>query len=55
MHNVRYILSGTYFCPISVKIENKTVSTKRVTKKEKPFNLNLAEPSEVKRLPCISC
>ena len=30
------ILSGTYFCPNSIKIENQAVSTKKVTKKEEP-------------------
>ena len=48
--NVNYILSGTYFCPNSIKIENQAVSTKKVTKKEEPFNLNLAESKEVKSL-----
>ena len=28
------MLSGTYFCPNSIKIESQTVSTKKVTKKE---------------------
>ena len=55
MHNVKYILSGNYFCPSSIKIENQIVSTKKVTKIEEPLNLNLAEPSEGKILPCISC
>ena len=41
-HNVKHILSGTYFCPNSTKIENQAVSTKKVTKKEEPLNLNLA-------------
>ena len=36
----------TFFCPISIKIENLTAS--KVNKKEKPFNLNHGEPSEVK-------
>ena len=48
VENIKYILSDTYFCPNFIKIENKTVS--KVTKKEKPLNLNLAEPSEVKSL-----
>ena len=39
--------------PISVPTpfwENETMSTKQITKKEEPLNLNLAEPSEVKSL-----
>ena len=48
--SVKYILSGTYFCPNSIKIKNQAVSTKNVTKKEEPLNLNLAESSEVKSL-----
>ena len=31
--NVKYVLSDTYFCPNSIKTENETVSTKKVTKK----------------------
>ena len=31
------MLSGTYFCPDSIKIENQTVSIKKVTKKEEPL------------------
>ena len=34
VHNVKYMLSGTYFCPNSIKIESQTLSTKKVTKKE---------------------
>ena len=45
---LKYVLSGTYFCPNSIKTENQAVSTKKVTKKEEPLNLNLAESSEVK-------
>ena len=48
VQNVKYILSDTYFCPKSIKVENWTVS--KVTKKEEPLNLNLAEPSEAKSL-----
>ena len=47
VQNVEYI-SDAYFCPNSIKIENQTAS--KVTRKEEPFNLNHAEPSEVKRL-----
>ena len=50
VHNVKCILSGTYFCPKSIKIENWTASIKKVTKKEEPLNLNFAESSEVKNL-----
>ena len=50
MHNVKYALSGTYFCPKSIKIENKVVPTKKVTQKEEPLISNLAESSEVKSL-----
>ena len=39
VQNVQYILSDTYFCPVS-----------KVTKKEKPLDLNLVEPSEAKSL-----
>ena len=49
MHSVKYMLSVTYFCFNSIKIENK-VSTKKVTKKEKPVNLNPEEPSEARSL-----
>ena len=45
VQNVKYVLSETYFCPNSIKIK-----VLKVTKKEKPPNLNLAEPSEVKSL-----
>ena len=45
VYNVKYILAGTYFCRNSIKIENQTVSTKKLTKREEPLNLNLAEPS----------
>ena len=38
MQNVEYILSGIYLCPNSIKIENQTVATKKVTKKEEPDN-----------------
>ena len=52
------ILNIYYQVPIfvltPVKLKNETVSTKKVTKKEEPLNLNLEEPSEVKK-PCISC
>ena len=51
--NVKYILSGTFFSPTSIKIENQTVSTKKMTKKEEPLNLNLVEPSEVKSLALV--
>ena len=47
VHNVKYIPLGIYFCPNSIKIENETVSTKKVNKKEEQLNLNLAEPSQV--------
>ena len=47
VYNVKYVLSGTYFCPI---FENQAVPTKKVTKKQEPVNLNLAESSEVKSL-----
>ena len=51
VHNIKYILSGTYFCPSSVKIENQAVSAiKNVTKMEEPLNLNLEESSEEKNL-----
>ena len=50
VYNVKYILPGTHFCPKSIKTENKAVSTKKVTKKEEPINLNLAESSEAKSL-----
>ena len=50
VHNGKYILSGTYFCPNSIKNENKAVLTKKVTKRKDPLNLNLAESSEVKSL-----
>ena len=49
VHYVKYILSSTYFCPNSIKIENQAVSTIKVTREEPP-NLNLAELSEVKSL-----
>ena len=39
------MLSGTYFWPKSIIIENQTMTTKKVAKKEEPFNLHLAEPS----------
>ena len=48
VQNVKYILSDTYLRPNYIKIENLTVP--KVTKKEKPLNLNLAKPSEVKSL-----
>ena len=48
MHNVKYILTGTYTCPNSIKIENQAVPTKKETKKEEPLNLNLEESSEAK-------
>ena len=48
--NIKYILSDTYFCPNSIKIKNESVSTTRLTKKEKPRNLNLGEPNEVKSI-----
>ena len=47
IQNVKYI-SDTYLYPNFIKIENQTVS--KVTKKEEPLNLNLAELSEVKSL-----
>ena len=50
VHNVKYILPGTYFCPNSIKTENQAVSTKKVTEKEESLNLNLVESSEVKSL-----
>ena len=50
VRNVKYILSGTYFYSNSIKIENQAVSTKKVTKKEEPLNLNLEESNEVKSL-----
>ena len=50
VQTVKNILSDTYFCPNSIKIENNTVSTKNVTEKEEPLNLNPAELSEVKKL-----
>ena len=43
------MLSGTYFCHNSIKIENKAVF-KKMTKKEEPLNLNLEESSEVRSL-----
>ena len=44
---VKYLLNqGAYFCPTPFW-ENETMSTKQITKKEEPLNLNLAEPSEV--------
>ena len=50
MQNAKYILLGNYFCPNSIKTENQAVSTKKVTKKEEPLNLNLADSSEKKSL-----
>ena len=50
VRNVKYILSGTYFCHNSIKIENQAVSTKKMTKKEKLLNWNLEESSEMKSL-----
>ena len=50
VRNGKYVLSGTYFCPNSIKTENKAVLTKKVTKRKEPLNLNLAESSEVKSL-----
>ena len=51
MHNIKYILSGTYFCPSSVTIENQAVSAiKNVTKMEEPLSLNLEDSSEEKNL-----
>ena len=49
MHDLKYILSGTYFCPNSIKIENQALATTKLTKEE-PLNLNLAGLSEVKSL-----
>ena len=46
------MLSGTYFCPKLIKIENQAVSAKKEIKMEEPLNLNLAESNEK---PCISC
>ena len=43
VQNVEYVQSETYFCPNSIKIE-----VLKVTRKEKPPNLNLAEPSELR-------
>ena len=48
MLNVFYHVC-TYFCPNSIKIKNKAVSTKKVTKEE-PLNLYLAYLSEVRNL-----
>ena len=50
VQNAKYILSDTYFSPYSSKIETETESTKKVTKKEEPLNLNLAELNEGKSL-----
>ena len=50
--NFKYMLSGTYFCPKSIKIENQAVSAKKETKMEELLNLNFAESNEK---PCISC
>ena len=44
-HNI-----NTYVLADSIKIENKAVSTKKVTTKEEALNLNLAESSEIKSL-----
>ena len=49
VHNLKHILSATYFCPNSIKIENQALATTKLTKEE-PLNLNLAELSEVKSL-----
>ena len=48
VQNVKYILSDTYFCPNSNKLKIKRCKLKKVTKKGELFNLNLAEPSEMK-------
>ena len=37
VYKVKYMLSGTYFCLNSIKIENQTESTKKVTKNEEPL------------------
>ena len=50
VQNIKYILSDTYFCLNSIKIEKETVSSKKLTKKEEPMNLNLARPNNVKNL-----
>ena len=50
VHSVKYLLSCTYWCPNSTKTENQTLSNKKVTKKEKPLNLDLAVSSKVKSL-----
>ena len=50
LHNVKYIILVNYSCPNSIDIENQMVSTKKVTKKEEPINLNLGEPREGKTL-----
>ena len=42
--------SDPYFCLNSIKTENQTLPTKKLSKKEEPLNLNYAEPSEVKSL-----
>ena len=47
-HKVKHIIAGTYFWSNLIKIENQTVSTKKVAKKEESLTLNLAELSEVK-------
>ena len=47
--NVKYIVSSTCSCNNLTKVKNQTVSTKKVTKKERPRNLNFAEPSKSKR------
>ena len=49
MLNIYYQIY-TYFCLYPVKIKNCTVSTKKVTKKEEPLNVNLAELNKVKSL-----
>ena len=51
MQNVKYILSDTCsltLTPLTFKI--KQFQPKKVTKKEEPLNLKLAEPSEMKDL-----
>ena len=50
VQNIKCILSDTYFCLNSIKIEKETVSSKKLTKKEEPMNLNLAGPNNVKNL-----
>ena len=37
VQNVKYLLTDTYFCPNSIKIENEIASAKKVSKKKEPI------------------